>query len=149
MLARALTVAAERAPGAEAVADGGQRATYRELEARANRVAAALARLGIARGDHVVLLLKNRLEHVALYWACQKLGAIATPLNWRYAEGEVRYCAEDAEAVAVVAEPASAPAVAAARKHLPRVRHWIHVGAGAPADTLAFATLAAGEGDPG
>jgi len=92
-LARALTVAAERVPGAEAIADDEQRVTYRELEARVNRVAAALARLGIEKSDHVVLVLKNRVEHVTLYWACQKLGAIATPLNWRYAEGEVRFVA--------------------------------------------------------
>ena len=124
-LARALTVAAERVPGAEAIADDEQRLTYRDLEAGANRVAAGLARLGIEKGDHVVLVLKNRVEHVTLYWACQKLGVIATPLNWRYAEGEVRFCAEDADAVAVVFEAASATAVGAARPALPRVRHWI------------------------
>ena len=148
-LARALTVAAQRAAGAEAVADGDRRFTYRDLEAQVNRLAAALARLGLAKGEHVLLLLKNRPEHVALYWACQKLGAIATPLNWRSSEGEARFCAEDAEAVAVVFETASAAAVLAARPALPRVRHWIEVGAAPRPDTLAFATLVAGEGDPG
>ncbi|TMQ22302.1 MAG: long-chain fatty acid--CoA ligase [Candidatus Rokuibacteriota bacterium] len=148
-LARALTVAAERVPGAEAIADDEQRLTYRDLEAGANRVAAGLARLGIEKGDHVVLVLKNRVEHVTLYWACQKLGVIATPLNWRYAEGEVRFCAEDADAVAVVFEAASATAVGAARPALPRVRHWIAVGAAAGPDTIGFATLAAGDTDPG
>ncbi len=149
MLGRALTVAAERAPAAEAVADGGRRLTYRDLEARVNRVAASLARLGVGAGDHVVLLLKNREEHVAAYWACQKLGAIATPLNWRYAEGEVRFCVQDAEGVAVVFEAASAPAVTAARGGLPRVAHWIYVGADAPSSTTPFETLAAGSTDPG
>jgi 2-furoate---CoA ligase len=97
----------------------------------------------------VALVLKNREEHVALYWACQKLGLIATPLNWRYAEGEVRFCLDDAEAAAVVFEPASGAAVTAARRDLPRVRRWIHVGADAPADTLDFESLAAGSADPG
>ena len=149
MLARALTVAAERAPGAEAIADGGRHATYAAFEARVNRVAASLARLGLVRGDHVAILLKNREEHVAMYWACQKLGLVATPLNWRYAEGEVRFCAEDAEAVAVVFEAASRAAVEAARAALPRVRCFVYVGAGAPADTVGFESLAAGNADPG
>jgi acyl-CoA synthetase (AMP-forming)/AMP-acid ligase II len=136
MLARALTVAAARAPAAEAIADGPRRATYQAFEARVNRVAASLARLGLARGEHVVILLKNREEHVALYWACQKLGLVATPLNWRFAAEEVRFCVDDAEGVAVVFEAASAAAVSAARAQLPRVRRWIYAGAGAPPDTL-------------
>ena len=149
MLARALTVAAARAPAAEAIADGPRRATYQAFEARVNRVAASLARLGLARGEHVVILLKNREEHVALYWACQKLGLVATPLNWRFAAEEVRFCVDDAEGVAVVFEAASAAAVSAARAQLPRVRRWIYAGAGAPPDTLEFESLAAGSADPG
>src|SRR5256885_12738962 len=77
------------------------------LEARVNRVAASLARLGLVRGEHVVILLKNREEHVVTYWACQKLGLVATPLNWRYSEGEVRFCADDPDGVAVGFEPAN------------------------------------------
>jgi len=149
MLARALSVAAARAPAAEAIADGGRRATYPAFEARVNRVVASLARLGLARGEHVMILLKNREEHVAVYWACQKLGLIATPLNWRYAEGDVRFCVDDADGVAVVFEAASAAAVVGARPSLPRVRRWIYVGADAPPETLDFESLAAGTADPG
>ena len=149
MLARALGVAAGRTPGAEAIVDGGRRATYQAFAARVNRLAAGLAGLGLGRGDHVVMLLKNREEHVALYWACQALGLVATPLNWRFTEGEVGFCADDADAVAVAFEAASAGAVRAARSGLPRVRHWIHVGPDAPADAIPFETLAAGAHDPG
>ena len=149
MLARALSVAAGRAPAAEAIVDSGRRATYRAFEGRVNRVAASLARLGLTRGEHLVLLLKNREEHAAGYWACQKLGLIATPLNWRYAEGDVRFCATDAEAAAVVFEGASRAAVLAARPQLPGVRQWIYVGDDPPPATLAFESLAAGSADPG
>jgi 2-furoate---CoA ligase len=147
-LARVLTVAAERYPTAEAVVDGACRATYRTLDASANRVARALIGLGVTKGDHVVFLLKNRTEHVTAYWACQKIGAIATPLNWRYSEGEIRFCLEDAEARAVVAEAASRSSAVAARACV-MVPTWIHVGPDAPPDTVPFETLAAGEGDPG
>ena len=146
---RALTVAAERCPDAEAVVDAEARLRYGALEERANRLAAALRRLGLGPADHAALFLKNRASHVAAYWACQKLGAIATPLSWRYAEGEARYCIEDAEAVVVVFEAASREAVLAARRDLPAVRAWIYVGDEAPADTVPFDELATGDADPG
>ena len=58
---RALTVAAERSPDAEAVIEGDQRLRYGSLEARANRLAGALLGLGLGKGDHAVFLLKNRV----------------------------------------------------------------------------------------
>lgn len=148
-LGRILQVAAERYPDVEAVVDGHRRVSYRALDGRVDRLAHALAGLRLGPGDHVVVLLKNREEHVVTYWACQKIGAIVTPLNWRYAEGEIRYCVEDAEATAVVFEAASGAAVMAARASLPAVRAWIHVGADAPPGTIPFEALAAGDGDPG
>jgi len=146
---RILTVAAERYPDREAVVDGARRTSYRALDARVNRVARGLRDLGIGRGDHVALLLKNREEHVVVYWACQKLGAVATPLSWRYAEAEVRFCVEDAEAAAVVFEPACGAAALAARPALPGVRAWIHAGAEPPAGSTTLEALAAGDEDPG
>jgi 2-furoate---CoA ligase len=148
-LGRVLAVAAERYPRAEAVVDGARRLMYGELDARVNRTAAGLARLGVGAGDHVVLLLKNREAHVLAYWACQKLGAIATPLSWRYAAGELAYCVHDAEGVAVIFEAASAAAVVAARGQLPGVRTWVAVGPDPPPATVAFETLIGGDQDPG
>jgi 2-furoate---CoA ligase len=163
-LARAIEVAAERAPDAEAVVDGdrrlrgdephrlrgdSRRLSYRSWRSRVHRVAAALGGLGIARGDHVVIVLKNREEHAALYWACQALGAIPTPLNWRYAPGELQYCVADADGVAVVFEAGSRESALASRAALPNVARWLYVGHDVPPGCVAFESLAAGEGDPG
>ena len=149
MLGRVLEVAAERTPDAEAIVDGDRRRPYRAWCARVHRIARALGDLGVRRHDHVVLSLKNREEHAAIFWACQTLGAIATPLNWRYAAGEFQYCVADAEAVAVVFEPANRDAVLASRAALPGVKTWIDVGADPAPDTIACEELAAGERDPG
>ena len=147
-LARALDVAAERTPDAVAIVDGDRRFTYHDWAARVHRVASALRERGIGRGDHVVLSLKNREEHATIYWACQRLGAIATPLNWRYATGELEYCVADAEAIAVVFETASRDAATAARPRLPEVKTWIAVGCDAPG-AMPFEALAVGHHDPG
>lgn len=148
-LARTLDVAAERTPSAEAIVDGDRRVTYGAWIPRVHRLAAGLLRLGVERGDHVVVVLKNREEHAAVYWACQMAGAIATPLNWRYSPGELEYCVADAGGVAVVFEGASREAAMAARPRLPGVKAWIAVGPAAPPDTIGFESLAAGGADPG
>jgi len=55
------------------------RLDWRELDARINRCANALAGLGVARGDRVATVLPNSLELLACYWACAKLGAAVVP----------------------------------------------------------------------
>jgi len=112
-------------------------------------VAAALGRLGLRAGGHAIFFLKNHAAHVTVYWACQKLGAIATPLNWRYSEGEARYCIEDADGVVVVFEAASRASALGARPLVRGVRAWICVGDDAPPGCVPFAELCAGDTDPG
>ena len=97
-LAALLARAALRRPDAEAVVDGGRRLTYAELDLRATTVADGFARLGVARGERVLLVLRNRLEHVIAYWALQKLGGVAVPVNFRLAANELRYVLEDSGA---------------------------------------------------
>ena len=46
----------------------------------------------------MLLVLRNRLEHVIAYWALQKLGAVAVPVNFRLAANELRYVLEDSGA---------------------------------------------------
>ena len=55
-----------------------QRWTYTELDAKANRVANALADLGIGKGDRVSTLLYNGSEIVLTVFACAKLGPYST-----------------------------------------------------------------------
>ncbi len=61
----------------------GQQVTYLELNQRSARTAALLASLGVAHGDRVAILCRNRVEFFELLFACAKLGAILVPLNWR------------------------------------------------------------------
>jgi len=109
-LARTLLYAAERHPDAEAVVDDGERLTYAALQDRAARLATGLGDLGLRRGDRLAALLKNRAETVALYWACQWLGAWFVPLNHRLGPDEAAYCVEDAGAPVIAFDAAGADA---------------------------------------
>ncbi len=93
------------------------RFTYRQMNARANRLAAHLRDVaGVGRGDRVALLAANGVEVLDAFFACGKLGAIFVPLNWRAHARECRevveltrprvllYGAEHRDTAAVLAE---------------------------------------------
>ncbi len=58
--------------------------TYRQMNERANRLAHWLRDVaGVQKGDRVAILARDGVEHLDLFYACAKLGAIHTPFNWR------------------------------------------------------------------
>ena len=67
----------------------GQRTTYAELDARAERVAAWLRDRGVGYGDRVGALAHNGVEVFDLLFACGKLGAALVPFNWRLTRHEL------------------------------------------------------------
>ena len=57
------------------------RLTYREFNARVNRLANALLGLGVSKGDKIATILNNSLELLEVYWAGAKIGAVVVPLS--------------------------------------------------------------------
>ncbi|RJP27713.1 MAG: long-chain-fatty-acid--CoA ligase [Actinobacteria bacterium] len=82
--------------------------SYRELEARVNRFANALAGLGVGRDDKVAIMLNNCPEFIVTFFACSYLGAVAVPVNIFYKERELEFLLRDSDAVALVATPSFA-----------------------------------------
>lgn len=60
--------------------------TYQALDRRADALAQGLQDLGVEHGARVAILLPSGADHVALFWACLRLGAIACPLSPRLPE---------------------------------------------------------------
>ena len=81
---------------------GDRRLTYRQVNTRAASLAAALAELGIERGDRIALDLPNWPEFVLSMFAAAKLGAVIVPLNPRYTVPELQYMLRHSEATVVV-----------------------------------------------
>ncbi len=59
------------------------RLTFRDANRRANKFANWLKSQGIRKGDRVAILARDGYEHLDSFFACSKLGAIHTALNWR------------------------------------------------------------------
>jgi acyl-CoA synthetase (AMP-forming)/AMP-acid ligase II len=76
--------------------------TWAEFDRQADRLARGLASRGVGKGDRVILLLKNCLEWLPAYFGILRTGAWAVPLNHRFSPAEARWCAETAEAGALI-----------------------------------------------
>jgi len=90
-------------PDAVAVISGERATTYRELAQAAGRVAGALRRQGVVRGDRVAILAENRREWLEAAFGIAALGAVAVPLSTWSKEGELAYLFGDAQPVALIA----------------------------------------------
>jgi fatty-acyl-CoA synthase len=74
------------------------RVTYAQLLERARSLSGGLVAAGIRAGDRVALLMTNRPEFIVSYLAIARLGAIAVPINTRFAPGEVGYVLRNSRA---------------------------------------------------
>jgi long-chain acyl-CoA synthetase len=83
-----------RWPDRTAIISSDQRLNYRELNVRVNHVANFLTHLGVKKGDSVGLLLNNCTEFAISFFACQKLGAVSSCLNYRLSAGPIGYAAQ-------------------------------------------------------
>ena len=78
-------------PQKEAVIDAekNRRITFSELEDLVNQIANGLISIGLQKGDRVGILSKNSIEHLALFYACGRVGLVAQPMNWRLSASEL------------------------------------------------------------
>jgi amino acid adenylation domain-containing protein len=91
-----------RAPEAEAVVFGSEQVCYRELNARANRLARHLRGLGVGPGDRVGLCLERSTEVPITLLGILKAGAAYVPLDPSYPPERLALMAEDARLGALV-----------------------------------------------
>ena len=79
--------------------------TWNVFDEKANRFANMLIGRGIKKGDKVAILLMNCLEWLPIYFGILKTGALAVPMNFRYASDEIEYCMNLADVDVLVFGP--------------------------------------------
>jgi fatty-acyl-CoA synthase len=98
---------ARRAPNKIALRSPTRELSYQQLAEEVSRLSAGLHhRLGINAGDRVAFLSPNRVEFIALIFACSRLGAILVPVNFRLGSKEQRSFITRADAAAVFVDSA-------------------------------------------
>src|SRR4051812_10347475 len=129
-IAEAFRLTVEDHPDGVAVrtADDAIRWTWSQVRSRVDALAGGLARLGVAHGDTVALMLTNRPEFMVADLAAVSLGATPFSIYLTSAPEQVAYVIRDAGARVAIVEPRFKPLVA------PLVEHVIVPGENEPAD---------------
>jgi acyl-CoA synthetase (AMP-forming)/AMP-acid ligase II len=120
-----LTISVSIVPEREALVCDGTRLTYLEVQERVNRLANALADLGVERGHKVAIVALNSHRYIETYYACAKLGAVFVPLNYRAKREELTYMVNNAEASVFFVGERYLELTAAIRPELKGIRHFI------------------------
>ena len=118
---RALKLHADR----EAVVDGAQRFTYAQFCRRVDRWSAALARLGVRRGDRVATICPNTHQHLEQFYAIPQLGAVIVPINYRLSADDFVYVVAHSGAKVLCVHANYLHVIDRIRMHVPQVEHFV------------------------
>jgi len=129
---------ADKVPTRPALVCGEQRATFAELDQRANRLAHYLASRGVGAGDHVGLYLYNCNEYLEGMLACFKLRAVPINVNYRYVQEELLYIFDNADMVACIHHQEFSPHIAEVKDSAPDLHTFIYVKDDSGADPAAI-----------
>ncbi|MGA9769262.1 MAG: long-chain fatty acid--CoA ligase [Blastocatellia bacterium] len=124
--------------------DTSRRASYGEVASRAERLAAALKRLGIREGDRVGTFCWNSQEHLEAYFAIPCMSAVLHTLNLRLFPEQLTYIINHAEDRVIIVDDSLVPLLARVAPDLKTVEHYIVVGDGdasALGDVLRYSEL--------
>ena len=90
--------------GKTAIALGERRLSYAELDEASNKIANALIKMGVSKGDRVAMLLSNSPEFAVIYFGIIKISAVVVPLDTKYKVGELASLFDDSQPKALVTE---------------------------------------------
>src|SRR5882757_2561126 len=93
------------------MAGTGKAISYRELNELSNQGAHLFRSLGLKTGDHVALLMENRLAFMEICWAAQRAGLYYTAISRYLTEEEIAYIVRDCGAKLFITSPACAEKV--------------------------------------
>ena len=119
--------------------------TYRALDRDADRLAAALCKLGVARGDRVAIVMPQRVETAVAHIAIYRLGAVAMPLSMLFGPDALEYRINDSGARLAIVDESAIDNVLAARPLCARLATIVAVGGAEGRGDLDWRDLLAAE----
>ena len=101
------------------------RTTFRELAHRARRLASALEKTGVQKGENVATMAWNNYRHMEIYYAVSGMGAVTHTLNPRYSPQQLIYIINHARNRTVFFDATFAPLVKGIAANCPTVERWV------------------------
>ena len=115
-------------PDRAAIIFEGKKHSFAELDERSSRLANALSKLGVHKGDRIAILQVNCNQYVEAYFATAKLGGIFVPLNFRAKADELTHMLSNAEASVLFVGDRYVDLANSMRPNLPTMKHYICIG---------------------
>ncbi|MBI2856018.1 MAG: long-chain-fatty-acid--CoA ligase [Chloroflexi bacterium] len=131
-----LTITAAIVPDREAIIFDDRRLSFGELAERVNRLANALADMGVGTGDRVAVMQVNCNEHIESYFATAKLDAIFVPINFRARAEELTFMLNDSGVKAIILGQRYQDMLRSVKPDLTTLEHQIALEA--PGDGFLF-----------
>ncbi len=111
----------------DAVVHGSKRFTYKQFEARVNRLAGALLNAGIQKGDKVAFISPNIPPMLEAHFAVPLIGATLVSINIRLSAREVSYIVNHSDSKALFVDNEFAALVAPIIKELTNVKTFVNI----------------------
>ena len=112
-------------PDQEAVVDGDLRLTYAQFFDRCDHWSAALAGMGVGKGDRVAYIAPNTHAQLESFYAVPQLGAVLVPINYRLVADDFVYIINHCGAKIVCVHEDYLDTVDGIRDQLPNIQHYI------------------------
>jgi fatty-acyl-CoA synthase len=129
--------------GREAVIDGRSRFDYAEFCGRCDRWTAALAALGVGRGDRVATIAPNTHRHLEQFYAIPQRGAVIVPMNYRLTAEDFVYMVGHSGSKVICADADYLELIDGVRSRMPSVEHFVALG-GERSGWLSYESLLGG-----
>ena len=142
-----LTNSANKFPDRLAIISGESRSTFKIFNQKTDRLAGAMLKAGLKKGDRAAILFFNGAYFVETYFAAIKAGLVATPVNFRLAAPEILFILNHSQSRILFYDPAFEAHIAEMRERIETVQFFVspHNG-GSNLSTTYEKFLSNGEG---
>jgi len=130
LMGEAIRLNARRFPNKLAVVFRDKRYSYAEFNSRINRLANALGKMGIKKGNKVAILAYNRNEYLEVIFAAAKIGVVFVPLHYALKGPEIEYIVNRSDSLVIFVEDELLSKVLEVRERLNIVKDVIVIGDG-------------------
>jgi long-chain acyl-CoA synthetase len=118
----------QRHPDKVATSALGRTQTFRQLGERVARLAGGFRSLGVRKGDRVAMLALNSDRYIEFFLASWWIGAVATPVNTRWSDAEIRYALNDCGSEVLIVDDEHLARVRSIVDGAATVRATVHAG---------------------
>jgi len=130
-----IKVQAINSPYKEAIADKFKRYTFKQWDHRSNRLANALADMGVVQGDRFAILAYNSVEWMEIYAAAARGGQVTVPIMFRLAPPEIEYIIKHSGCKAFLVAEEFVEIIDGVRDNLPVPQdNYVYMGSGKAPD---------------